>query len=435
MKRQANLPRVACLAACLAAVAAALAAGGAHAGGVLLYEVGTADVGLASAGYTARAQDAATVFTNPAGMTRLAGSQLTLGSQLLYGDLGLSLGSPTSPELGQNDGGNPIGWFPGGGLYYSYSVSPDLKLGFASTGNFGLAMKYDDGWAGRYYVQEATLIGASFLPSIAYRVNERLSLGASVNAMYGMFKQSVAVNNLVGPDGQLKLNTHAWGWGVNLGMLYELDTRTRFGVTWNSQVKLDFNAPTEWSGIAPGLRALLASRGLYDSSLDVGMNVPQGVNASFYTELDDRWALLGSAGWQQWSKFGKVDIGVASNDPVSLTTNLDFQDTWHAALGAQYRLTAPWLVNMGVAYDSAFQPGNVSPALPANAAWRFGIGAQKTESSTFSWGVSTEYAYGGTLDVEQRSKVPVALGGRGDLTGSYNNTGILFLAANFNWKF
>ena len=42
-----------------------------HAGGLLLYEVGTADVGLASAGYSARAQDASTVFTNPAGMTRL----------------------------------------------------------------------------------------------------------------------------------------------------------------------------------------------------------------------------------------------------------------------------------------------------------------------------------------------------------------------------
>ncbi len=165
------------------------------------------------------------------------------------------------------------------------------------------------------------------------------------------------------------------------------------------------------------------------------MNVPQGVNASFYTALDDRWALLGSAGWQQWSKFGKLDIGVASNDPVSLTTNLEFKDTWHAALGAQYQMSAPWLLNMGVAYDSAFQSGTVSPALPANSAWRFGVGAQKTESRTFNWGVSAEYVYGGTLDVEQRSNAPVALGGRGDLTGSYNNTGMLFLAANFNWKF
>jgi len=70
----------------------ALASNTTVAGGISLYEVGTADVGLASAGYSARAQDASTVFTNPAGMTRLSGDQLTLGAQLLYGDLGFSIG-------------------------------------------------------------------------------------------------------------------------------------------------------------------------------------------------------------------------------------------------------------------------------------------------------------------------------------------------------
>ena len=88
----------------------ALASNTTVAGGISLYEVGTADVGLAAAGYSARAQDASTVFTNPAGMTRLAGDQLTLGAQLLYGDLGFSIGQGTTPALGTNAGGNPVGW-------------------------------------------------------------------------------------------------------------------------------------------------------------------------------------------------------------------------------------------------------------------------------------------------------------------------------------
>ena len=181
--------------------AALLAAGPAGAGGILLYEVGSADVGLASAGYTARAQDASTVFTNPAGMTRREGTQATLGAQLLYANLGFSIGQGTSPLLGSNDGGNPVGWFPGGGGFVSYSVSPDLKLGFAGTGHFGLAQKYDASWAGRYHIQEATLLGVSFMPSIAYRVSPQFSVGANLNAMYGVLKQAVAINNLVGPDG------------------------------------------------------------------------------------------------------------------------------------------------------------------------------------------------------------------------------------------
>ncbi len=129
-----------------------------------LYEVGTAGAGLASAGYSARAQDASTVFTNPAGMTRLGGDQLTLGAQLLYGDPGFSIGQGTTPALGGNAGGNPIGWFPGGGIFDSHSVSPDWKVGLAVTGNFGSVVKYDEGWVGRYRAQEGTLLGFSILP-------------------------------------------------------------------------------------------------------------------------------------------------------------------------------------------------------------------------------------------------------------------------------
>jgi long-chain fatty acid transport protein len=408
----------------------------AGAGGISLYEVGTADVGLASAGYAARAQDASTVFTNPAGMTRLAGDQLTLGAQVLYGDLGFSIGQGTTPALGGNAGGNPIGGLPGGGLFYSHSVSPDFKVGLALTGNFGSVVKYDQGWVGRYRAQEGTLLGLSILPSAAWRVNEQLSVGASLNAMVAKLENKVAVNNIIGSDGSLTLDDRAWGFGANLGLLYEVNRGTRFGVTYNSPVKLDFNAPPQWNDLGPGIRTLLASRGLLDANVDLGVTVPQGVNASFYHEVDPRWAVLGSVGWQQWSKFGEVDVGVDSSNPVGLTTKLNFKDTWHVAGGAQYRLSDSWLLSGGVAYDSGFQDNNaVALALPANAAWRFGIGAQKEESTTFNWGLSFEYLYGGHLHSNITGSVPVALGGRGDVVGSFNDVGFLFFAANFNWKF
>ncbi len=127
--------------------------------------------------------------------------------------------------------------------------------------------------------------------------------------------------------------------------------------------------------------------------------------------------------------------GSTSSNPVSLTKNLNFKDTWHVAAGAQYQMDAPWRLDFGVAYDSEFQDTPVSPMLPANSMWRFGIGAQKQESKTFSWGLTAEYVYGGSLDVNKQSDTPVALGGRGNLVGSYDNIGIYFVAANFNWKF
>ena len=90
------------------------------AGGALLYEVGTPDTGLASAGWAARAEDAATVLTNPAGMTRLQDTDLLLGLQMLYGDLGFVPDERTTVAGG--DGGNPVGWFLAAGAYYVHAT-------------------------------------------------------------------------------------------------------------------------------------------------------------------------------------------------------------------------------------------------------------------------------------------------------------------------
>jgi long-chain fatty acid transport protein len=416
-----------------------LASGSAIAGGIIVYEVGTEDVGLAAAGYAARAQDATTVLTNPAGMVRLDGTQVQLGTQLLYSDMKFSNSGASSPALGNIGSGNIIGdngWFPGGGLFLSYSVSPDLKLGLAATGTFGSSLNYKDNWTGRYYVQQATLIGASLLPSIAFRVTDKLSLGASVNAMYGYLKNETGVNNIFGADGKLSMSDGTWGWGGNLGLMYEATPGTRFGLTYSSQVKLDFEPQARFSGTGPLLTALLNARGLNRTTVDLGITVPQQVMGSVFHTVNDRLALLGNVGWQQWSKFGDVEVGIADiNNPTSLTTNLNFKDTWHAALGAQYRISEPWRLNLGIAYDSAFQSGNVSPILPTNQGWRFGIGGQNQVDKTFGWGLAAEYIYGGTGDVNKQATLPVVLGGRGNLVGSYDNIGILYMSANFNWKF
>ena len=183
----------------------------------------------AGAGWAARAQDAATVLTNPAGMARLKGGDLLIGGGALYGDVQLTPNANTTVDGG--DGGVAVGWLPNGGVYYAHELSEALSFGLAATSNFGLAESYDQGWVGRYYVEEATLIGISFLPSLAYRVNPQLSFGASFNAMYGVLKDDVAINGALPaePDGRLSLSADDLSFGGNFGALWELSDRTRLG--------------------------------------------------------------------------------------------------------------------------------------------------------------------------------------------------------------
>jgi long-chain fatty acid transport protein len=418
------------------------AAGPVVAGGLIAYEVGTIDVGLASAGYNARAQDASTAFTNPAGMTRLEGTQVLAAGQLFWNNTRFSVDQGTSPLLGTDNGGYVVGsdgWFVGGGAFVSYKASEKWSLGFAFTGNFGAPLAYDDEWVGRYYVQETTLIGVTFMPSVAYKATDKLSLSASLNAMRGKYTNQVAINNIDPQfgDGQLKLDDSTWGYGGSLGLMYEFNEGTRIGLTWNSEIDLDFESGLQWSNLAPGIETVLGNAGLLDNSLKVKIKAPQQVMGSLFTQVNEKWALLASAGWQEWSKFGQVQLGLDNPlDPAGgVTTELDYKNTWHAALGAQYQLENPWLLNFGLAYDSDFQSGDVSPLMPVNGAWRFGFGAQRPLGKRSVWGLATEYMYGGTLDVNQKSTLPVIAGGRGNVAGSYDNIGSIFASVYANWTF
>ena len=112
-----------------------------EAGGLFLTEFGTEDVALAGAGWAARAQDASTLFKNPAGMSLLEGNQFQGGLQALYFQSGGFSG--TNDPYGGNGGGNPVGVLPAASGFYVHSLSKDVKVGLGMFSNFGLSEKFD----------------------------------------------------------------------------------------------------------------------------------------------------------------------------------------------------------------------------------------------------------------------------------------------------
>ncbi len=397
-----------------------------QAGGLYLYEISGPDVGSAAAGYAARAQDASTAFTNPAGMTRLKRPSLMLGAQPMYIKLDFSDDSNTTVEGKSGDSNN---WIPAGGVSYVHPVNDKLALGIAVGGNFGLALDYQDDWVGRYYVQEVTLQAAFIQPAVAWKVNDRFSLGAGVAIVYGMLEQKMAINRSRDglSDAQLKLKDEEWAVQLNLGVLYELTEGTRFGLTYLSECDLDFSDKADVDGFGP---TLSESLGFGTRTIDLGMNMPQAVMFSIYHTINDRLALMANLGWQDWSEFGKVDVDISDTN-VDLTTDLDYNDTWHAALGTQYRITEPWLLTAGIAYDSAMMDEeDLSPLLPVGEVWRFGLGARYDWSKDLTLGTAYEIAWGGDLDMDiERSDLA------GRVSGTYKNVAVHFVSVNAEWQF
>jgi long-chain fatty acid transport protein len=413
-----------CMATAL--IAGAAATHTAQAGGIELYEIATPDVGLASAGYAARADDASTLFKNPAGMSRLDGSQLQGGLQALYGSVSFSPDGNTSAGLGTDGGGNSVGWLPAASLFVAVPVGERWRVGLGTLSYFGLAEDYGDNWVGRYYVQKSALIGMSLMPAASFKANEWLSLGAGLNAMYGLLDTDIAVNNGVGPDGQMSLKDNTWGFGANAGVLIQANEKTRFGITYLSPVNLDFEDRPSFSGLGPGLSVILAN----PSKLNLGVKVPQSVMVSAYHDLNDRWALMADFGWQNWSQFGNVQVGVESGGTTTL--NLKYQDTFHGARGAQYRASEKWRFSGGVAYDtSAVSDSNRTVTLPMGKAWRFGLGAQYQVSQAINVGAAYTFLWAGDMSVDQGTATSL----RGRVSGSYDNAWFSFVTLNLTWKF
>ena len=118
---------------------------------------------------------------------------------------------------------------------------------------------------------------------------------------------------------------------------------TRFGVTYTSPVDLDFKDRPSTKNLGPGLQFLKDNRGLFTRRIDLGLTVPQQVMLSGYHALNDRLAVMGNLVWQNWSAFGKPDISISSTDVSNETVDLDYDDTWGVALGAQYAFAEGWL--------------------------------------------------------------------------------------------
>jgi len=347
-------------------------------GGLALYELGTPDVGTAAAGWSARAQDASTAFTNPAGMTRLDRSQMLAGAQPLYVNAKFDTDSST---FGGGDGGNAGGLVPAAGLYYVHDLTQEWKLGVAAASYFGLGLDYNDKWAGRYYVTKAELLTFGITPTVAYQVNSWLSIGAGPSFIYGSLEQKAAINNAVAEgdpnfqDGRIEAEDDDFGYGGIFGVLVEPREGTRFGATYLTKVDLEFKDVAKLKNLGPTLSGLLV--GVRGSKVDLDLTIPQMLMVSGYHELTDNLAIMANFGWQDWSEFGEAQVTVRSATTTELTQDRNLKDTWHVALGTQYRFLEKWLWSVGFAYDSSpVDKDDRTPDLPVDRQIRYATGRE-----------------------------------------------------------
>lgn len=406
--------------------------GASFAAGFQLLEQNASGIGNAYAGSAAVAENASTIFYNPAGMTELQARELSVGMSLVrpsfkYKDKGSTFTGPF-----RRDGDDAGSWaaLPNG--YLSWALNKDLYVGVGLGAPFGLITEYDDDWVGAAHSIKFDIKTYNINPSIAWRINEVVSVGAGLNwqRMEVEYERVAAVISppLFRTHATLDADSDAWGW--NVGALFKLSEATRLGLSYRSSIEHTLEGDISIDGPAAGLTPALTT-----GKAEAEVELPDTFILSAVHKLDSRWELLGDISWTGWSKIKQVDI-VRTSGPLNgatvQTLDTEFKDTWRVALGANYRLNDAWKLKMGIAYDETPVKGKAHRlvSLPDNDRTWFSVGGQWTvaKGSTVDLGAAYLYVPKTKIANDQVSF------GRGKVKGEYDSS-VWILGAQYSVAF
>ena len=385
-----------------AAVMAVCAASSAHAAGFMLTEQSAGSLGRAYAGVGVDGTDISGVFYNPATMTLHPGTQIQAGFVAVGLDLSLDYNaSPSSPAGSENGRANtqPI---PFG--YISHQISDDMWIGLAMTVPFGMGTEYDDNWTWANRGISATVLTFDFNPNVAWKLSDKLSLGAGVSIQYAsadlkMQKDLKEYYSGLTADGEIDADSLAWGF--NFGLMWSPLDNLRFGLSYRSKVNHhadgDFtldNPRIDGGSVSPDVLGPYASMfGTLDGQ--ASLSTPAWAMATAAWDINDLLSLYATFRWTDWSSFDELKIST-NNPAIGSTVTNKWQDTYLFSVGADLRFTNWWTFRAGIGYETSpiDDPSYRTAIIPDADRWWFALGSSFKVAKDMQLDVSAAWLHG-----------------------------------------
>lgn len=348
------------------------------AGGYGLNEQGASASGVANAGAAANPENASTVYFNPAGMTRLEGTQVSFGAAVLNisGSFeGSALRDNGNPVSG-NDGGDFVPTAVVPNLYMSHRLNQTVAIGLGINAPYGLSADYNDDFVGRFFADETDLQVLGFSPAVAFSSDNGLSIGASVNLLYGegTLTKFQDFRSLGLPeDGYFEVEGDDLAVNYTLGIQFQPTASTRLGMVFRTGTELELEGRARLTN-APifGLTGPTGqTRTLTENTL-VSLDIPDQLSFGISHRLVDNVTLLVSATWTKWSRFESLDVRSTQanagtpNETISFLGKVKYgepgvighvpenwKDTWSAAAGVSWQATPAIALKAGYAFEAS----------------------------------------------------------------------------------
>lgn len=406
-------------------------AGFASAAGFQLQYQNVSGLGNAYAGSAAVADNASTVFFNPAGMTQLKEREFSAGAAVIMPSIKFTNnGSAVGALTGAGNGGDAgkTGYVPN--AYITWALNKDLYVGLGFGAPFGSKSEFDSPWVGSAQANSFAIETVNINPSIAYRVSDAVSVGGGVSfqKIDATYKRAAAIS-VAGAASTVtaELEGDAWGW--NVGALFTVSPATKVGVSYRSTISYETKGDIVVTGQASAVPGVT-------SGTKASLKLPDMLILSTTHQLDAKWTVLGDVSWMGWSSIPKIDLvrtsGV-STGAIAQTLVTDFRDTYRVAVGANYQYSQNVKLKMGLAYDQTPVKSEINRlvSLPDNDRTQISVGSQYLlgNGSTVDVGVSYLMVADAAINNNQNAA------GRGTVTGNYNGNNAWILGVQYSMPF
>lgn len=412
--------------AAAAAVMAVCAASAAHAAGFMLTEQSAGALGRAYAGVGVDGTDISGVYYNPATMTLHPGTAIQAGFVAVGLDLAYE-GNDGSTENGQyNTQAIPHG-------YISHQLTDSMWIGLAMTVPFGMGTEYKDIWSQSDRGISAEVLTFDFNPNVAWKVSDKLSLGAGMSIQYAAADLKKRVKHPMFEDAggyaNSEIDADSLAWGFNVGLMWSPLENLRFGLSYRS--KVNHNADGDLTiGDVGGPDNVVMSGDFRTMDASATLSAPAWAMATAAWDVNDLLSLYATFRWTDWSSFEELTI--ETNMPgVGDTIQNHWQDAYLFSVGADLRFTNWWTFRAGIGYETSVidNPSYRTTIIPDADRWWFALGSSFKATENMQIDVSAAWLHGtGERDIYD-------VEGGNDVAGRFDKLDAYLFGVQLVYKF
>ncbi|QLX24631.1 long-chain fatty acid transporter FadL [Citrobacter freundii] len=392
------------------AVAVAIISTQAWSAGFQLNEFSSSGLGRAYSGEGAIADDAGNASRNPALIMMFDRPTFSAGAVYIDPDVNISGKSPYTGRSTNADNIAPTAWVPN--AHFVMPINEQFGWGASVTSNYGLATEFNDSYIVGEYGGKTDLKTVNLNLSGAYRLNDSWSFGLGFNAVYADAKierysgEMTAALPKVSPK-IASMEGDEWGYGWNAGILYELDKDNRWGLTYRSEVKIDFDGDYK-SGIRSQANGLPGAGvtfpwGTTNTTVPgaLTLNLPEMWELSGYNRVAPQWAIHYSIAYTSWSQFQELKATGTSGQTLFYKEE-GFKDSYRLALGTTYYMDKNWTFRTGIAYDDSPVPADKrSISIPDQDRLWLSAGTTYAFNEDASIDIGASYMHGQNVTIKE----------------------------------